>query len=74
MPAHHQDVWWRPTSNIPITELRWVREVVDVIVMELRRLRREGLPADELARAKGKLKGTLLLALETSEQRMEQVY
>ncbi len=27
MPAHHQDVWWRPTSNIPITEPRWVRAV-----------------------------------------------
>src|SRR5262249_34656467 len=27
MPAHHQDVWWRPLSNIPVTELRWVRAV-----------------------------------------------
>ena len=27
MAAHHQDVWWRPTSNIPITEPRWVRAV-----------------------------------------------
>ena len=27
MPAHHQDVWWRPTSDIPITEPRWVRAV-----------------------------------------------
>ncbi len=27
MPAHHQDVWWRPTSNIPLTEPRWVRAV-----------------------------------------------
>ena len=25
--AHHQDVWWRPTSNIPVTEPRWVRAV-----------------------------------------------
>jgi hypothetical protein len=25
MPAHHQDVWWRPVSEIPITEPRWVR-------------------------------------------------
>jgi hypothetical protein len=27
MAAHHQDVWWRPTSNVPITEPRWVRAV-----------------------------------------------
>ncbi|HJT86862.1 MAG TPA: cytochrome c [Bryobacteraceae bacterium] len=27
MAAHHQDVWWRPTSNIPLTEPRWVRAV-----------------------------------------------
>jgi len=27
MPAVHQDVWWRPTSDIPIAESRWVRMV-----------------------------------------------
>ncbi len=27
MPAHHQDVWWRPVSNIPLTEPRWVKAV-----------------------------------------------
>ena len=27
MAAHHQDVWWRPTSDIPLTEPRWVRAV-----------------------------------------------
>ena len=27
MAAHHQDVWWRPVSDIPITEPRWVRAV-----------------------------------------------
>ena len=27
MPAKHQDVWWRPTSTIPITEARWIRMV-----------------------------------------------
>jgi hypothetical protein len=27
MQAHHQDVWWRPTSNIPVTEPRWVKAV-----------------------------------------------
>ncbi len=27
MPAKHQDVWYRPTSDIPLTEPRWVRMV-----------------------------------------------
>ncbi len=27
MPARHQDVWWRPTSDIPITEPKWVKMV-----------------------------------------------
>jgi hypothetical protein len=27
MPAQHQDVWWRPMSDIPLTEPRWVRMV-----------------------------------------------
>jgi hypothetical protein len=27
MPAHHQDVWWRPVSNVPVTEPRWVMAV-----------------------------------------------
>jgi hypothetical protein len=27
MAAHHQDVWWRPTSDIPLTEARWARAV-----------------------------------------------
>jgi len=27
MPAVHQDTWWRPTSDIPITEPRWVKMV-----------------------------------------------
>ncbi len=27
MPAVHQDQWWRPMSDIPITEPRWVRMV-----------------------------------------------
>jgi len=27
MPAEHQDVWYRPMSDIPITEARWVKMV-----------------------------------------------
>ena len=27
MPARHQDVWFRPMSDIPVTEARWVKMV-----------------------------------------------
>src|SRR5678815_2897157 len=27
MPGKSQDVWWRPTAEIPLTEPRWVRAV-----------------------------------------------
>jgi mono/diheme cytochrome c family protein len=27
MPAKHQDVWYRPTTEIPLTEPRWIRMV-----------------------------------------------
>jgi len=27
MPALHQDAWWRPVSEIPVTEPRWVKMV-----------------------------------------------
>jgi len=27
MPAHGQDVWWKPSTAIPISEARWVRAV-----------------------------------------------
>src|SRR5262249_26271654 len=27
MPAEHQDVWFRPASELPITEAKWVRLV-----------------------------------------------
>jgi len=27
MPAVHQDEWWRPVNDIPVTEPRWVRMV-----------------------------------------------
>ncbi len=27
MAAHHQDVWWRPSNTVPVTEPRWVRAV-----------------------------------------------
>jgi predicted Zn-dependent peptidase len=55
------------------TRARWVSEVVETVLAELKRIRCEGLGARDLERAKGKLKGTLLLGLETSDQRMERL-
>ena len=67
---------YRDTGYLGIaagTRPSWVTEVVEIVIAELRRVRVEGVPAVELARAKGKLKGTLLLGLETSDQRMERL-
>jgi predicted Zn-dependent peptidase len=47
-----------------------VGELVDVVVEELRRLRREPLGAGELRRAKDHLKGSLMLGLESTSSRM----
>jgi predicted Zn-dependent peptidase len=47
-----------------------VREVVDLTLVELRALRDEPVPADELQRAKDHLKGSLMLSLENTASRM----
>jgi predicted Zn-dependent peptidase len=47
-----------------------VREVVDLTIAELRALRDEPVPADELRRAKDHLKGSLMLNLESTSSRM----
>lgn len=47
-----------------------VGELVDVVVEELRRLRREPIEAGELRRAKDHLKGSLMLGLESTSSRM----
>lgn len=67
---------YRDTGYLGITagtRPRWVAEVVEIVVAELDRIRREGFSAAEIVRAKGKLKGMLLLDLETSDQRMERL-
>ena len=43
-----------------------VPEVVDLVVAELRALREQPMPADELQRAKDHLKGNLVLGLEST--------
>ncbi|HVJ09119.1 MAG TPA: pitrilysin family protein [Acidisarcina sp.] len=45
-------------------------EVIELIMVEFRRLKQERLPADELRRAKDQLKGNILLGLESSTSRM----
>lgn len=45
-------------------------KVVGSIVAELRKLKNEPVPADELRRAKDQLKGSLMLSLESSTARM----
>jgi predicted Zn-dependent peptidase len=55
------------------TSAEWVEEVVAVILAELKALKREGLRAEELKRVKNQLKGSLLLGLETSDNRMSRI-
>ncbi len=50
-----------------------VPEVVDLVVAELRTLREQPIPADELQRAKDHLKGNLVLGLESTASRMSQL-
>jgi predicted Zn-dependent peptidase len=47
-----------------------VSELVDVVVAEIRRIKHEAVPADELRRAKDHLKGSLMLNLESTSSRM----
>jgi predicted Zn-dependent peptidase len=47
-----------------------VAELVDVVVAEIRQMRRQTMPADELRRAKDHLKGSLMLNLESTSSRM----
>jgi predicted Zn-dependent peptidase len=47
-----------------------VAELIDVVVAEIRQLKRAPLSADELRRAKDHLKGSLMLNLESTSSRM----
>ena len=55
------------------TSSEWAREVVDVTLAEIDRLKRDGLSAAELVRARNQMKGNLLLGLETSDSRMSRL-
>jgi len=47
-----------------------IGELIDVVVVELKRMKDELLPASELRRAKDHLKGSLMLNLESTSSRM----
>ena len=47
-----------------------VAELIDVVIAEIRQLKREPLTSDELRRAKDHLKGSLMLNLESTSSRM----
>lgn len=49
------------------------REVIDLVVAELRGLKNAPIPEDELQRAKDHLKGNLVLGLESTSSRMSQL-
>lgn len=48
-------------------------EVVEIIIRELRRLRDQQFPTDELAMAREQLKGNILLSLESTDNRMSKL-
>jgi predicted Zn-dependent peptidase len=55
------------------TEPAHFGRVIDLTVGELRKLRSDGVTADELARAKDHLKGSLMLSLESTSSRMTRI-
>lgn len=55
------------------TEPAHFGRVVDLVLQELRKVRAKGVTADELARAKDHLKGSLMLSLESTSSRMTRI-
>ncbi|MGH7986431.1 MAG: M16 family metallopeptidase [Candidatus Binataceae bacterium] len=55
------------------TNPEWVDEVIEVTLKEIKKITREGLKPDELARAKSQLKGNMLLGMESTESRMNRL-
>jgi predicted Zn-dependent peptidase len=52
------------------TSMETVRKLVENVMAELRRLKNEPLPAEELRHAKDHMKGSLMLSLESTTSRM----
>ena len=55
MPAEHQDVWYRPMSDIPITEPRWVK-MVEIRPTNLK-APQDHPPLDRVSRAEQRSRG-----------------
>ncbi len=55
------------------TNPEWIDEVIDVTLRELKKVKREGLSAAELQRAKSQIKGNMLLGMESTDSRMNRL-
>ncbi len=55
------------------TRPKEVQRVVEVVCRELKKLRRHGVDAKDLARVKNQMKGSLMLGLESSHSRMSKL-
>jgi predicted Zn-dependent peptidase len=55
------------------TNPEWLEEVLEVTLKEIRKVTRDGLKPDELARSKSQIKGNMLLGLEGTESRMNRL-
>ncbi|MGH7321036.1 MAG: M16 family metallopeptidase [Candidatus Rokuibacteriota bacterium] len=66
---HDSGLFYIYAATEPVRFLK----VLGLVVDELRKLRREGVTAEELARAKEHLKGSLMLSLESTSSRMTRI-
>jgi predicted Zn-dependent peptidase len=55
------------------TDPKHVSEIVDLMLEEIRRIKSEAVPADELERAKSHMRGSILMSLESTGSRMSQI-
>ncbi|HLX36603.1 MAG TPA: pitrilysin family protein [Candidatus Binataceae bacterium] len=55
------------------TNPEWVEEVIEVTLAELKKVKRDGLTATELDRAKSQIKGNMLLGMESTDSRMNRL-
>jgi predicted Zn-dependent peptidase len=55
------------------TNPEWVDEVLEVTMAELKKVERDGLMPNELARAKSQLQGNMLLGMESTDSRMNRL-
>lgn len=55
------------------TSPKTVRQVIQLILKEMRRIKKDGISKQELERAKNQMKGNLLLSLESTSNRMSRL-